>query len=167
MNTRPRCTHRPGPRAAPRGFTMMELVVVMLAASVLAVVALPRLESALASADTAWREQVISALRTARATAQGHRRLVCVTVATSSVTLSMASAQPASSCDATLRGPDGDARWAWSSRAPATAASPATLYVQSDGRVTSDGAGNTPVNAVITVSGQTAISVTGDTGHVE
>lgn len=149
------------------GFTMIELVVVMLVASVLAVVALPRLDGALANADTAWREQVIGALRTARGTAQGHRRLVCVTVAGGSVTLGIASAQPASSCDATLRGPDGDSRWAWSSRAPATAASPATLYFQSDGRVTSDGAGGTPVDATITIAGQTAISVVGDTGHVE
>lgn len=159
-----RPARRPGPRP---GFTMIELIVVMLVASVLAVVALPRLEGALANADTAWREQLIGALRAARATAQGHRRLVCVSVASNSVTLGIASTQPASACDATLRGPDGDSRWAWSSRAPATAGSPSTLYFQSDGRVTSDGAGSTPVNATITVSGQTSISVVGDTGHVE
>ncbi|OYU98897.1 MAG: prepilin-type cleavage/methylation domain-containing protein, partial [Burkholderiales bacterium PBB5] len=98
---------------------------------------------------------------------QGHRRLVCVTVATGAVRLSMASANPAASCGTVLTGIDGDARWAVDPNNLAITASPSgTFYFQPDGRITSDGAGATAVNATITVAGETALALTGETGHV-
>jgi hypothetical protein len=66
-----------------------------------------------------------------------------------------------------LAGPDGDARWARDGRALVVTVLPAgTLYVQPNGRITSDGGGTTPVNVSITVAGETAIQLTGETGHV-
>lgn len=154
-------------RRRRRGFTMVELIAVMVLVGVLAVVAAPRLDSALALRGSAWRDQVLAAALQARSLATGHRRLVCLTVATGEVRLAIASANPATSCDATLAGPDGDARWAVDAHALAVTVSPAgTLYVQPDGRITSDGAGTAAVNASIAIAGEAALQITGETGHV-
>ena len=157
--------HRPG---SQRGFTLGELVGVLLLVAALAVVALPRLEGALAWQGDAWREQVVGALRHARATAQGHRRLVCATVATGAVTLAIAAAHPSNACTAALVGPDGQAAFAHEASGVATSVAPAgTLYFQPSGRITSDGAGTTALNATIAIAGESGITVTGETGHVE
>ncbi len=150
-----------------RGFNMVELIAVMLLVGVLSVVAVPKLTSTLALGGTAWRDQVQAALLQARSLATGHRRLVCVTVATGEVVLAIASTNPASSCDTNLPGPDGHARWAVDSRSLAVTVSPAgTLYVQPDARITSDGAGLTAVNASVAIAGETTLQITGETGHV-
>ena len=62
-----------------RGFTMVELIAVMLLVGVLAVVALPRLDGTLGLRGSAWRDQVLAATLQARSLATGHRRLVCLT----------------------------------------------------------------------------------------
>mgnify|MGYP000875657481 CR=1 FL=1 len=156
------CTDRPA-----RGFTMVELIAVMLLVGVLAVVAVPKLNGVLGVRGTAWRDQVQAALLQARSLATGHRRLVCVAVATGEVRLSIASTNPASSCNTTLPGPDGDARWAVDAQSLAVTVTPAgTLYLQPDGRITSDGAGASAVNASVAIAGETALQVTGETGHV-
>lgn len=150
-----------------RGFTMVELIAVLLLVGVLAVVALPRLDGMLALRGTAWRDQVQAAALQARSLATGHRRLVCLTVITGEVRLAMASANPATSCNTTLPGPDGDARWAVDPKPLTVTVTPAgTLYVQPDGRITSDGAGLTAVNASVAIAGETTLQITGETGHV-
>jgi len=152
---------------AARGFTMVELITVMVLVGVLAVVAMPRLDGALSLRSAAWRDQVQAGLLHARSLSQGHRRLVCVSVATGAVQLSMASANPATACNTMLRGIDGDARWAVDANNIAITSAPSgTLYFQPDGRITSDGAGATAINATITVAGETALTLTGETGHV-
>lgn len=154
-------------RAPAQGFNMVELIAVMLLVGVLSVVAVPKLTGTVALGGTAWRDQVQAALLQARSLATGHRRLVCVAVATGEVRLTMASANPATSCDTPLPGPDGDARWAVDSRSLAVTVSPAgTLFVQPDARITSDGAGATAVNASVAIAGETALQITGETGHV-
>lgn len=154
-------------RQGQRGFTMVELITVMVLVGVLAVVAMPRLDGALSLRGAGWRDQLQAGLLQARVLAQGHRRLVCVSVATGEIRLSMASANPASSCNTVLNGLDGDARWAADSNGIALLLSPAgTLYFQPDGRITSDGAGVNAVNASLAVSGETALQLSGETGHV-
>jgi len=157
----------PGGRRHARGFTMVELIAVLVLMGVLSVVALPRLGGMSALRGSGWRDQVQASLRHAATLAQGHRRLVCASIGSQSVTLRIASGNPASSCNSALPGGDGDARWAWDSNAPTTSASPATLYFQPDGRVSSDGAGSSTVNASISISGESALSVVGETAHVQ
>lgn len=150
------------------GFTLVELVTVLLLVAVLAAVAVPRMDGMMGLPGAAWRDQVLAGLLQARSLAQGHRRLVCVAVASGELRLTQAAANPASSCSTALNGPTGDARWAVDSQALAvTLSPPGTLYFQPDGRVTSDGAGATPVNVTITVSGEPNLSITGETGHVQ
>ena len=157
-----------GVRRRQGGFTMVELIAVLLLTGILAVVALPRLDGALAMRGAGWNDQVRAALQHGRSLAQGHRRLVCATPITGEVRLAIASAHPASSCDTPLAGPDGDARWAVDSNGLSMTVSPAgTLYFQPDGRITSDGAGSSTVNVSISVTGERVINLVGETGHVQ
>lgn len=156
------------PRRPQRGFTLVELIAVLLLLGVLSAMLLPRLGGAFSLRDAAWRDQVLAALQHARTLAAGHRRLVCASVATGEVRLAIAAANPASSCGSVLNGADGDARWAHDGNATAIVQSPAgTLYFQPDGRITSDGAGATPVDVSIAITGQPAIQLRGATGHVQ
>lgn len=160
--------HRSAPTRHRHGFTLVELVTVLLLIAILAAVAVPRLDASRGLTQAAWRDQVLAALLQARMLAQGHRRLVCVSVATGEVRLTIATANPASSCASVVPGTDGDARWAHDGQGLAMAASPAgALYFQPDGRITSDGAGTTPVDATITISGLTSLILVGETGHVQ
>jgi MSHA pilin protein MshC len=146
---------------------MVELIAVLLLVGVLAVVALPRMDGLLSLRGTAWRDQVQAAALQARSLATGHRRLVCLTVAAGEVRLAIASANPATSCNTALPGPDGDARWAVGPQQLAVTVNPAgTLHFQPDGRITSDGAGVTAVNASVAIAGESTLQITGETGHV-
>ena len=129
---------------------------------------MPRMEAGLSLRGAAWRDQVQAALRHAHSLAQGHRRLVCLTLATGEARLAIASTNPAITCNTPITGPDGDARWASDGNGITLTQSPAgTLYFQPDGRITSDGAGATAVNATVALSGETPLRLTGETGHVQ
>ena len=156
-------------RRPQHGFTVIELVAVIVLMAVLAVSVLPKLDVMNAMRGAAWRDQVLMALRHAQATATSHRRLVCVTVATGAVTLTIASANPATGCGASLPGPDGNADWARDAKAPATTVSPSgVLYVQPTGRVTLAGnASSAAADRSIAIDGETSITLVGETGHVE
>lgn len=148
------------------GFTLVELVAVMMIIAVLAVVALPRLDVALNLRSDAYRDQIVAALRLAGHTAVGHRRLVCVQVGSQAVTLSIAPAHPATACSTPLPGPlqgaHATAQGTTSSLAPA-----GVLYFQPSGRITTTGAGTNAGTWTLAVSGTAAITLTGETGHVD
>jgi MSHA pilin protein MshC len=154
-------------RSPIRGFTMVELLVVIVVLGVLAVVALPKMEGALGLRSDAARDEVLAALRYASQTALSHRRLVCADVSATAVTLRIASARPASACNSALAGPDGSGAFTANTGNAALAVAPAgTLYFQPDGRVTTDGAGVSAAARTVTVAGAPAITVSGETGLV-
>ena len=153
--------------SSERGFTLPELVAVLVIVGVLAVVALPKFDAGLSLRSDAWRDEVVAALRTARQTAVSHRRLVCASVAGSSVTLSIAPANPATACGAALPGPGGTAAYTDSAQGTAAVSPAGVLYFQPSGRVTSDGAGSTTSDRSIAISGTgDPITMVGETGHV-
>ena len=126
-----------------------------------------KLDSAITLRNDTARDEVLSALRYAGQTAQSHRRLVCADINATTVTLRIASARPASSCDSTLAGPDGSSTYTSNAGGANFGLSPSgTLYFQPDGRVTSDGAGNTTSARTVTISGASSIAVSGETGFV-
>ena len=170
----PRLNAPPNARgASQRGFTMNELVMVLVIGGVLAAFVVPKLSAFMGVRDDAWRDALASSMRMAQKFAVGHRRLVCATVSNTEVRLRIASANPATSCDTDLRGPDGSTAFARASNSQATTVvsaggSPAgNLFFQPDGRVTSDGAGNTVVDWTITPTAAAAIAIFGETGHVD
>lgn len=158
---------RPTPPHRTAGFTLPELLGVIVLTSVLAVFAMPSLDGVFGFRDEAWRSELIAALRHARQTAVAHRRLVCVSIATGGVSLRIAAANPASACTTPLVGLDGQSTYATGS-GTATSLSPAgTVYFQPSGRATVDAAGSTTSAWQITITGQTPIALLGETGHVE
>ena len=156
-------------RARCSGFTLPELIAVIVLISILSAVALPKLQGALSFKDDGWRDQVVAALHYAHKSAVSHRRLVCATVNASTVTLSIASTNPATACNTALTGIDGGTAVANANGAAATAsiAPSGVIYFQPSGRVSTDGAGTVVVVRTIGMAGQSSIVLVGETGHVE
>lgn len=154
---------------ANRGFTLVELVTVLILIGILAVVALPNLDFARDVGATAFRERVVVALRHAQKSAVARRRMVCATVTPGALTLTSAAAFGAGGCANAMPGPDGANPAASSPSATVVlAAIPAgPLFFQPSGTVTTDAAGMNVVNFALAVTGQAPITVTGATGHVD
>lgn len=152
-----------------RGFTMAELIAILVIIGILAFVALPRLDQSQGFGATSFRDRVAASLRFAQKSAVAKRRLVCATVAADRLTLAAAAVFPATACANGMNGPDGanPAALSPSASVTLTAAPAGPLYFQPSGSVTSDTAGATPTNFTLTVTGQAAIAVNGATGHVQ
>lgn len=154
---------------AQRGFTLVELVVVIILLGILSVTALPRLSGSSAFSEAGFHAEVLAALHYAQKTAVSHRRLVCAEIAASSVTLRIASGNPSAACttgnSALLRAPDGTD--AFASSTSSTLAPTTTLHFQPDGRITSDAAGTTVLSTSLAVTGMPAITIQGATGYVK
>ncbi|MDE2586150.1 MAG: type II secretion system protein, partial [Betaproteobacteria bacterium] len=98
-------------RFAHEGFTLTELVVVMMLIGILAVAVVPRFMGATEFHGQGFQDEVAALLRYAQKTAIAQRRSVCVQFPDSqNVTLRIASsAGDTLSCDTNLTGPNGQA----------------------------------------------------------
>lgn len=156
-----------------RGFTMVELIVVIIILGVISVSVLPKLSAIPALRNDAWLDEVVAAVRYARQTAVSHRRLVCMTVGASSLSLQIASAYPATSCNTDLRGPNGTAVFSSGiSTGASLSVTPAysnLVYFLPDGRIASDGSATVFVSRSISMADTptSAVTLFPETGHVE
>ncbi len=151
------------------GFTLPELITVMVVLGILAAVALPRMMDNRVLTGSVFRSDVVSALRFAQKSAVSHRRLVCATLTPTTVTLAIATLNPATTCGTALAAPDGSP---YKSKDASVQASgyPAggVLYFQTVGSITSDGAGTSVYSGSIAITGQSSpIQVDGTAGYVE
>ena len=154
--------------ARRRGFTLPELVAVIMLIGILSAVALPKLQGALSFRDDAWHDQIVAALRYAHKSAISHRRLVCADLSGTSLALTIAAANPATACSAVLPGIDGSNNAAVTQGSTTASASPSgTFYFQPSGRVTTDGAGATAAVRSIAIAGEANIVLVGETGRVD
>lgn len=144
------------------GFTLVELVTVMILLGILAAVAIPRMTNLSDYRAVEFRDRTVATLRYAQKTATSHRRHVCVAFTDSTVTLTIAKAQgSAAICDQNLVLP-GAATNVLTSGDPINA-----VFTSGHGTALDFLPNGTGADKTLTIAGQTAIVVQGATGYVQ
>jgi MSHA pilin protein MshC len=126
---------------------------------ILAVTALPRLDASVYK-SAAFHDSAIATLRYAQKTATSHRRLVCVSFTASSITLQIAKANPANTCDENLNLAGRSTNVLQSSDTVNAIFNP----VPANFNFLPDGTG---ADRSLAISGLTTITIVGATGHVQ
>jgi len=140
------------------GFTLIELVTVLIILGVLAVVALPRISGLSDYKALEFHDKALAALRHGQKSATSHRRLVCVAFTSTSVTLTIARVNGAAVCSDPLLLPGSDSNSVLSGDAANAFFDtlPADFNFQPDGSA---------ADRSLTVAGR-PITVVGATGNV-
>ncbi len=156
-----------------RGYTLVELVVVLILTSVLAIALMPRLFATGDFAARGARDDLLSALRYARQSAIAMRRNVCVAASTTLLTVTYASTAGATqTCAAanTVAKPGNGLAFGDSANAMpsgVTLASAATLVFDAQGRPSTSVGNPLTATMTFTVNGAAAVvSVEPETGFV-
>ncbi|MDO8698948.1 MAG: prepilin-type N-terminal cleavage/methylation domain-containing protein [Rhodoferax sp.] len=138
-----------------QGFTLIELVMVIVILGVLAVFATPRILNTGDFSARGFHDETLSLLRYAQKTAIAQRRTVCVSLNATGVTLSMdTSTPPDGVCDA-------------SPTLPATPKGGSGLAGSVAGfQFTPLGSTNQPAAIIITIANSSGIRVEADSGYV-
>ena len=159
-----------------RGFTMIELITVMILIGILAVVAIPRMDT-LTFSERGFRDGVLEAIRHARRVAVASRRFVCVTVtagtgstATVAVTRDVGTTPETAasvSCSPTVALPGAASGCATNAVcAPSNVTLGGTASIIFDPLGRSISAPGTPASATVTIN-QTSVTVAAETGYVQ
>jgi len=144
-------------RSLQHGFTLIELIMVIVIMGVLAVFAAPRMFNTGDFTQRGFHDETMSLLRYAQKTAIAQRRTVCVALNATGVTLTMdTGATPDGVCDATLNPPNTPRGGTGLAATP----SPSSLMF------TALGSTNQTAALIITISNANPITVEAATGYV-
>jgi len=149
-------------RGASRGFTLVELVLVLIIGGVLAAVAMPRMVDRSAFQTHGGAAEIRTALRYAQKLAMAKNREVCVTTSATNLTL-MFTDTPGPACGQFVVRPDGD-----NTNPTYTVTLPANIGLTPVPMFRFDGQGRPNPSATVnlTVGGSAPVTVERETGYV-
>lgn len=148
------------------GFTLVELVSVMIVVGILAATVLPRFFGTHGFEERGFYDETISALRYAQKSAIAQRRLVCVEFTDTTVTLRYASGSGATVCGPYLAGPSGQIPYVIDA-GDRQYRNANIQFSAVPGMLSFDGLGRPSAAATITIANfPTSITVHAETGYV-
>ena len=143
-----------------RGFTLVELIMVMILAGILAVAAIPRFFDKSTFEAKGFYDETFAILRYAQKAAIAKRRTVCVVFTSTTVTLTIASAAASTVCDKNVISPTGASPYVVTAKSSISFATVPTGF-----QFTS--LGQASVGQTITVTGASgSIVIEQETGYV-
>ena len=148
------------------GFSLVELIAVMLVLGLLLALAIPRMDMSGGARELGFSQKVLADLRMAQRRAQADRCDVRVTIATAAFQIDQRAALCSGPFTRPVAGP-GDAAATLGGAPPegvSLSAVPAVFYFDGDGTAL-DSVGGSPVNVTI-YAGVRQIRIVGATGHV-